>query len=127
MQSRMHDTIYWNYRGYFLTGMIFDSGKFKATIGHHNVITGVDIGMRGLCVGDKRTMTIHPDWAYGHRGAPGKIPPNSVIKFDVELTGITRPDGQTTNIDELNKLHVLDTDIIRDNKIKQWRRLHPAY
>ena len=127
MTSRVHDTIYWNYRGYFLTGFVFDSGKFQTRIGHHGTITGVDVGMRGLCVGDKRTLTIHPDWGYGRRGFRGSIPPNSVLKFDVELTGIVRPDGQRASIDELNAPHLPAWAAVQDESIKKWRRQHPAF
>ena len=57
--------------------------------------------MRGLCVGDKRRMTIHPEWGYGERGVAGTIPPNSVLVFDVELTSIERPNGEN-----LLKIHL---------------------
>ena len=56
------------------------------------MIEGVDRGMRELCVGDKRRLTIHPDWAYGEQGRPGSIPPNAVLVFEVEMKDIRRPD-----------------------------------
>lgn len=45
-----------------------------------------------MCVGEKRRLTIHPDWAYGDEGRPGSIPPKSTLVFDVELHAIHRPD-----------------------------------
>lgn len=124
LQSQEHDRIHWNYIGKFLDGNVFDQGTFKATIGHHQVITGVDIGMRGLCVGDKRRMTIHPEWGYGERGVAGTIPPNSVLVFDVELTSIERPNGEKQSIeDSLENMG----GVSKDNKLKVWRRLHPAF
>ena len=51
-----------------LNGKVFDEGNFRAQLGHRTIIYGVDQGMRDLCVGDKRRMTMHPDWAYGARG-----------------------------------------------------------
>lgn len=94
MSSGQDDVIYWHYKGKLLDGHVFDEGKFHAKLGHGQVITGVDKAMRGLCVGEKRRMTIHPDWGYGARGVPGTIPGHSVLIFDVELLKIEKPDGK---------------------------------
>merc|ERR1712156_636038 len=91
LRSRLYDNIKWKYVGKLLNGTVFHEGDFKATIGRGHVIHGVDEGMRGMCVGEKRTITIHPDWAYGERGNPGVVPPNAVLIFDVEMTDIERP------------------------------------
>ena len=92
LRSQQDDTIYWHYKGTFLDGTEFHSGNFYATLGHGHVIEGVDKGMRGLCVGDKRRLTVHPDWAYGAQGRQGSIPPNAVLVFDVEVQDVKRPD-----------------------------------
>ena len=106
-----------------MDGHVFDEGKFHAKIGHGQVITGVDKAMRGLCVGEKRRMTIHPDWAYGARGVPGTIPPNSVLVFDVELESIEKPDGRK-DVTEQKPLHQADPDY---EKLKVWRKeINPA-
>lgn len=126
--SQEHDTVYWTYRGYLSTGIIFDQGKYRAQLGHHQVITGVDVGMRGLCVGDRRTLTIQPEWGYGPRGFPGKIPPNSVLMFDVELMGIERPNGPKSYIGDLKKkAYAVEDKIMHLKETKTWRRLHPAF
>ena len=106
-----------------MDGHVFDEGKFHAKIGHGQVITGVDTAMRGLCVGEKRRMTIHPDWAYGARGVPGTIPPNSVLVFDVELESIEKPDGRKDVIEQ-KPSHQADPDY---EKLKVWRKeINPA-
>lgn len=54
-------------------------------------MTGVDIGMRDMCVNEGRRLILPPHEAYGERGYPGSIPPNSVLVFDVILKKIDRP------------------------------------
>ncbi|KAI5070235.1 hypothetical protein GOP47_0014578 [Adiantum capillus-veneris] len=70
---------------------IFDSnvGKkpFLFRLGVGEVIKGWDIGVNGMRVGDKRRLVIPPEMGYGSKGVPG-IPPNSWLKFDVELVEV---------------------------------------
>ena len=70
-RTQEHDIISWHYKGMLLNGKVFDEGNYKAQLGHRTIIHGVDQGMRGLCIGEKRRMTMHPDWAYG-TGGTGK-------------------------------------------------------
>jgi FKBP-type peptidyl-prolyl cis-trans isomerase FkpA len=41
-------------------------------------------------VGGKARLTCPPGTAYGARGVPGVIPPNTELTFDIELLGIER-------------------------------------
>ncbi|XP_052857000.1 39 kDa FK506-binding nuclear protein [Drosophila gunungcola] len=70
----------------------FDSllkGKpFKFSLGGGDVIKGWDVGVAGMKVGGKRRITCPPAMAYGARGAPPKIGPNSTLVFDVELKAV---------------------------------------
>lgn len=49
---------------------------------------GWDEGVMKMSVGQRANLTCSPDYAYGARGHPPVIPPNSTLVFDVELLGI---------------------------------------
>ena len=53
------------------------------------VIPGWVEGLQMLSGGGKAKLTIPPDLAYKKKGKPGKIPPCSVLIFEIELLGIS--------------------------------------
>ena len=79
-----------NYTGWLVdSGIQFDTtvGKqpFTFILGTGQVIPGWDQGLQGMKAGGKRTLIIPSGLAYGAQGAEGTIPPNSALKFEVEL------------------------------------------
>ncbi|KAF5378680.1 hypothetical protein D9757_009542 [Collybiopsis confluens] len=87
------DTVHIHYVGTLTDGTKFDSSRdrkdpFKTEIGVGKVIKGWDEGVPQLSLGQKAVLTATPDYAYGARGFPPVIPPNSTLKFEVELLKI---------------------------------------
>ncbi len=88
------DKVKVHYTGTFLNGKKFDSSKdrgtpFDVTVGAGQVIKGWDEGLVDMKVGGTRTLVLPPDLAYGAQGS-GEIPPNSVLKFEIELVEIVK-------------------------------------
>ncbi|QHS75778.1 peptidylprolyl isomerase FPR1 [Saccharomyces paradoxus] len=84
------DLVTIHYTGTLENGQKFDSSvdrgsPFQCNIGVGQVIKGWDVGIPKLSVGEKARLTIPGPYAYGPRGFPGLIPPNSTLVFDVEL------------------------------------------
>lgn len=50
---------------------------------------GWDVGLYGMCVGERRRLIIPPALAYGSQGLPRRgIPPNAFLQYDVSLVSI---------------------------------------
>jgi FK506-binding protein 1 len=99
--ARTGDLVSIEYTGYLKDpskpdnkGPKFDSsvgrGDFQTLIGVGRVIKGWDEAVIMMKVGEKATLDITSDYAYGERGFPQSIPPYSDLIFDVELKKILK-------------------------------------
>ena len=58
-------------------------------IGSRACIAGLERGLIGMRVGGQRIIVVSPHLAYRDKGVPGLIPPNAVLRFDVQLIEAT--------------------------------------
>ncbi|EDL88049.1 FK506 binding protein 9, isoform CRA_a [Rattus norvegicus] len=96
---RSGDFVRYHYVGTFLDGQKFDSSydrdsTFSVFVGKGQLIAGMDQALVGMCVNERRFVTIPPNLAYGSEGVSGVIPPNSVLHFDVLLVDIWNSEDQ---------------------------------
>ncbi len=100
-----------NYAGYLQNGTLFDSnlseiakkydvwdhrradgGGYAPTPSDYSkdaqLIPGFREGLLAMSIGDKATIFIPAHLAYGERGIPNVIPPNSDLIFELELVGL---------------------------------------
>ncbi|KAL1892905.1 Peptidyl-prolyl cis-trans isomerase fpr2 [Sporothrix stenoceras] len=91
--TKANDKIYVHYRGTLQSnGQKFDASydrgtPFSFVLGGGQVIKGWDQGLLDMCIGEKRTLTVPPEYGYGQRGI-GPIPAGSTLVFETELIGI---------------------------------------
>lgn len=84
-----NDLITFNFNAWRGDGILFDSSaqagqSAQFTLGTSG-LPGLDEGMEGMKVGEKRQIKIPPEMAYGAEGVGDVIPPNDTIIFEVEL------------------------------------------
>ncbi|XP_072502553.1 peptidyl-prolyl cis-trans isomerase FKBP10 isoform X2 [Notamacropus eugenii] len=89
------DFMRYHYNGSLMDGTIFDSRHDygepqEATLGANKVIEGLNTGLQGMCVGERRQLIIPPHLGHGENGARG-VPGSAVLLFEVEL--VSREEG----------------------------------
>lgn len=87
------DRVEVHYEGRLINGEVFDSSYKRgstATFGVGQVISGWTEALQLMKEGAKYQLYIPSDLAYGNRGSGEKIPPGSVLVFDVELIKVIK-------------------------------------
>jgi FKBP-type peptidyl-prolyl cis-trans isomerase FkpA len=87
------DTVKVHYRGTLTDGKEFDSSYKRgqpASFPLNRVIPCWTEGVQAIKVGGKAKLSCPSNLAYGSRGIPGVIPPDSVLNFEIELIEIAK-------------------------------------
>ncbi|MFZ4538964.1 FKBP-type peptidyl-prolyl cis-trans isomerase [Propionivibrio sp.] len=87
------ETVKVHYRGVLNNGKEFDSSYGRgqpATFPLNRVIPCWTEGLQTMKVGGKAKLVCPSNLAYGSRGIPGTIPPDSTLVFEVELLEIVK-------------------------------------
>ncbi|MGZ8920307.1 MAG: FKBP-type peptidyl-prolyl cis-trans isomerase, partial [Limisphaerales bacterium] len=79
-----------NYRGFLNRGEeCCSSFEYQRPIiidlDRRECIAGLRLGIEGMREGGRRELVVSPHLAYGEAGIPGRVPPNAVLRFEVEL------------------------------------------
>jgi len=85
------DSVVVNYRGTLIDGTEFDSSYERgkpAAFQVKKVIKGWREALQLMKEGAKWELFIPPELAYGKRGRPNTIPPNSALVYEVELISV---------------------------------------
>jgi hypothetical protein len=72
----------------FEGGIKFDEGILTFEVGAGDVIKGMDYGVVGMKVNERRTLIIPPSLGYGKRGSGPSVPPNRCVFWDTPATSL---------------------------------------
>ncbi|XP_026162482.1 peptidyl-prolyl cis-trans isomerase FKBP5 [Mastacembelus armatus] len=84
------DRVTVHYTGRLLNGKKFDCSRdrqepFCFNVGKGQILKAWDIGVLSMQRGELCMFLCKPEYAYGPAGNPDKIPPNSLVVFEMEL------------------------------------------
>ena len=92
VKAQVGKTLTMKYKGLLLDGTVFDDSDMheplKFVAGAGQLIAGFDQQAVQMAAGEKRTIVIPPELAYGSRGAGGVIPPDAYLVFELELLSV---------------------------------------
>lgn len=102
----LEDQVKVHYAGTTIDGNEFDSSYKRGepiVFGLNGVIPGWTEALQLLPVGSKARLVIPSELAYGERGVPPAIEPNSVLVFEVELLEIVKKEEEATEKKEMTE------------------------
>jgi FKBP-type peptidyl-prolyl cis-trans isomerase FkpA len=85
------DRVVVHYHGTLEDGTVFDSSRKRgqpAAFPMKKVVPCWQEALPLLHVGEEARLTCPPATAYGAKGSPPTVPPNSTLTFEIELVGI---------------------------------------
>lgn len=120
-EAKSGDTVNIHYTGTLADGSVFDSSEgrdpLQFTLGSGQVIPGFDIAVTGMTVGEKKTVTIPADQAYGQpdpravQAIPrANIPAEIPLEVGLQLQA-TGPMGQPIAV---TVVEISDTEVTLD-------------
>ncbi|CAB1312242.1 unnamed protein product [Coregonus sp. 'balchen'] len=89
------------------------NNTYNTYIGMGYVISGMDKGLQGVCIGERRRVTLPPHMAYGEQGAGKDIPGSAVLVFDIHVIDFHNP-KDTVEVHVTHKPEVSDYDNLQD-------------
>uniref|UniRef100_A0A803XKW6 peptidylprolyl isomerase n=1 Tax=Meleagris gallopavo TaxID=9103 RepID=A0A803XKW6_MELGA len=116
------DFVRYHYNGTLMDGTLFDSSysrnqTYNTYIGKGYIIPGMDQGLQGVCIGERRRVVVPPHLAYGENGVGNKIPGSAVLIFDVHVIDFHNPadpvEVETVHRPEGCNVTARDRDFIR--------------
>lgn len=119
-------TVTVHYTGWLANGTKFDSSldrgePFSFPLGASRVIRGWDQGVEGMRVGGKRELVIPPELGYGARGAGGVIPPNAILRFEVELLAVSKANFGSLGNDALKRKLADGAVLVDIRRPEEWK------
>jgi peptidylprolyl isomerase len=110
-QVQNGDTVKVNYKGTLEDGTVFDSSEgrepLQFVVGGGNMIKGFDEGVVGMVIGEKKTITLSPEDAYGYPSEDrimevekSNFPADLELEVGMELAG---PGGMPVKVKEIQE------------------------
>jgi len=77
-------------QGQLHRGEVFMASQLCSfTIGARVAIAGLEYGVEGMRVGGRQRIRVPPHLGYRAEGVAGKVPPDALLFFDVELVEVS--------------------------------------